>query len=325
MTKSKNVWVAPKEMKTPDFIICGAMKSGTTTLHHILSQHPDIYIPEREIHFFDIDNLFEHPDFFLFEKEQWIAQDIHQDPDKFWSWYTNHFAAAKEGQLLGEDSTVYLSSERAAQRIALQAKDIKVVIMLRNPTSRAYSQYWHMLRTGRATYTFEDMIQYDPYSVLGRSMYYEQLKNFIRHIPLERIKIVAFEDFVADNIQTTKTVCEYIGVDYDALPQTAFSAHENAARIPKYMNIQILRNKLLRPFNTINYGNFLPTHHTQSRPRLNAIKVANKVHRIINPLINSRPPKIRPSTQKFLDDFFRKELAGLDELLGQPLLARWFD
>ncbi|WP_158535236.1 sulfotransferase family protein [Acaryochloris thomasi] len=319
------MWIAPEKIKIPDFIICGAMKSGTTTLHHVLDQHPDIYIPEKEIHFFDIDNLLEHPDFFLFKQGQWISQDIHEDPEKFWRWYARHFAAAQAGQMIGEDSTVYLSSKRAAQRIALQPKDIKVVVMLRHPTSRAYSQYWHMLRTGRAVYDFEQMIQYDPYSVLGRSMYYEQLEDFLRYIPRARIKIVLFEEFIANKAQTVRSVCEHVGVDFEALPTAAFKSHENSARIPKYLKIQILRNKWFRQLNTINYGDFLPTHHGQSKSKFNIPKIVNKAHRLINPLTDSRPPKMRASTKQFLDDFFKKELAGLDELLGQELLSLWFD
>ena len=139
-------WVAPKGFKIPDFIICGAMKSGTTTLHHILNQHQNVFIPDRELGFFGIDNLVQHPDYSYFDGRIWYTQLIDDDPLHFWSWYSSHFNDALERRVVGGDSTTYLASEVAATRIGLQNKPIKLVVMLRNPTARAYSDYWHRVR-----------------------------------------------------------------------------------------------------------------------------------------------------------------------------------
>ena len=62
----ENNWIAPGNAFLPDFIIAGAMKSGTTTLHNILNEHPDVFIPDSEIHFFDMDDVIEHPEFNYF-------------------------------------------------------------------------------------------------------------------------------------------------------------------------------------------------------------------------------------------------------------------
>ncbi len=51
MNASRNNWISPKDVRVPDFIICGTMKSGTSTLHYILNQHPHVYIPDGELHF----------------------------------------------------------------------------------------------------------------------------------------------------------------------------------------------------------------------------------------------------------------------------------
>ena len=67
----------------PDFIIAGATKSATTTLHTILNKHPDVFIPNGELHFFDMDDIFEHPDFNEFDKfeNKWYyhLKDLNQD------------------------------------------------------------------------------------------------------------------------------------------------------------------------------------------------------------------------------------------------------
>lgn len=72
---NETLWKYPPGMTLPDFIICGAMKSGTTTVHGILNRHPQIFIPDPEIHFFDIDDVLQHPDYFCFQGE-WYWPDI---------------------------------------------------------------------------------------------------------------------------------------------------------------------------------------------------------------------------------------------------------
>ena len=53
-------WKAPKNSHLPDFIIAGAAKCGTTSLHNILNSHSDVFIPQGEPHFFDHDNFCHH-------------------------------------------------------------------------------------------------------------------------------------------------------------------------------------------------------------------------------------------------------------------------
>ena len=121
-------WLLQESKKLPDFIIGGAMKSATTTLHAILHRHPDISIAHEEIGFFDIDNLLEHPDFAFFdaEKNSWHTQFINQSPAKAWEWYLSNFPG--DDMLRGEDSTTYLASPIAAKRIGMQHKNIKMII-----------------------------------------------------------------------------------------------------------------------------------------------------------------------------------------------------
>ena len=124
----KHNWKAPKDAILPHFIIGGAMKSGTSSMHAMLAQHPKVFIPEEEIGFFDIDNLIEHYDFNFFDRrtKQWTTQDMNQDPRQLWEWYSSKFEKGK-GMLLGEDSTSYLTSKIAAERISTQDEEIKLI------------------------------------------------------------------------------------------------------------------------------------------------------------------------------------------------------
>ncbi|HUE84637.1 MAG TPA: sulfotransferase [Vicinamibacterales bacterium] len=123
-------------MKLPTFLIGGAQKSGTTTLHHYLSAHPDIFIPRRpqELHFFDFD-----PNY---------VRGVH--------WYASHFTSATPAhRAIGQTSPLYLYAPDAPERIAALLPDVKLIFIRRNPVDRAFSHYWHAIKKGRKTLDFE--------------------------------------------------------------------------------------------------------------------------------------------------------------------------
>ncbi len=80
----------------PDFIIAGAMKSGTTSLHHILANHPEIFIPDKEISFYDIDDFVQHPDFFFFNHDSWSHPKLEDRLEDYFEWYESFFDNAEE-------------------------------------------------------------------------------------------------------------------------------------------------------------------------------------------------------------------------------------
>ena len=132
------------------------MKAGTTTIHHILNNHPDIFIPNLELHFWDSDDILEHPDFDYFDGNQWVQSCVTRGQQR--KWYKEQFLQAASGQIVGEDSKTYVSSTLFADRISQFCCNTKIVVCLRDPSDRAYSQYWHILRYGRLPLTFEKTV-----------------------------------------------------------------------------------------------------------------------------------------------------------------------
>lgn len=130
--------------RLPDFIIAGAMKAGTTSLHHILKHHKHVFLPEDEIFFFDLDDIQQHPDFFMDARGKWIFHDYERHYQDYLEWYSSFFESADDGQVIGDDSTTYMASRKAPQRIARLLPDVKLIFMLRDPVVRAYSHYWHL-------------------------------------------------------------------------------------------------------------------------------------------------------------------------------------
>lgn len=99
----------------PDFVLAGAMRSGSSSLFRYLNDHPAIFMPaEKELHYFD------------------------RGLDRGLDWYRERFQAAAPGQLLGEATPGYLASEDALSRMVETLPDVRVLMVLRDPVSRAY-------------------------------------------------------------------------------------------------------------------------------------------------------------------------------------------
>lgn len=318
-----NNWITEDTSLLPDFIIGGAMKCGTSSLHTILNMHPKIFIPSEEIHFFDIDNILEHSDFNFHYDNSWTTQSMEKNPQLVWEWYQEKFKG-NEDFIKGEDSTTYLASRIAAERISIQKKEIKMVFLLRQPSLRAYSNYHHLLRTDRAIYSFEDTLRFSPYQVINRSLYKEQLENYYRYIPKDGIKVVLFEDLIKDTELTVKEICEFINVDWKEIPSAAFKKHSNKGLTPQRSSLQVKKNLILRNFGNSRYNNSLPFKVPNIKESNSFIaRGINKIHNIINPktLITS---KINEETKIFLDNYFYEEMKGINELVGKDILTTWF-
>ena len=128
----------------PDFMIIGAMRSGTTSLYNYLIQHPKI-IPasEKEIHFFTL-----HYERGL----SWYQEQFEKNFPNFSLNKSNEF-------LTGEGTPAYIRHPEAPKRIAEILPNIKFIALLRNPVERAYSNYKLRVRLGREKLSFKEAIK----------------------------------------------------------------------------------------------------------------------------------------------------------------------
>jgi hypothetical protein len=189
-----------------DFIIPGAQKSGTTALHYFLQKHPQITLgDQQEIHFFDND------EFFAREPVDYDA--LHR-----------HFPRLATSTIAGECTPHYLHYKPAMERIWNYNPSIKLLILLRSPTDRAFA-HWNMQRfKGREPLDFldavkaetnrvaENSLQARRFSYVGRGLYVEQLERVFKFFPREQIKLIKFEQFRDDNRGTLNSVFEFLGL-----------------------------------------------------------------------------------------------------------------
>ncbi|MCS3658413.1 hypothetical protein GGQ11_003218 [Salinibacter ruber] len=93
----------------PDFIIGGAMKSATSSLHHLLSNHEQVYLPDGETHFFCMDDPVQHSGFFFPARApSQRAPDHDRHGETNLDWYRQLFEPAHPDQCAGDYSSTYL-------------------------------------------------------------------------------------------------------------------------------------------------------------------------------------------------------------------------
>lgn len=308
----------------PQFIIVGAMKAGTNSLCHILNNHPQIFIPDQEIFFFDIDDIEQHPDFLVYSSDSWSYPNYEKNFDRYVSWYLSFFKRAKESQVIGECSTSYLASRKAARRIAELLPNVKLIFILRDPTLRAYSHYWHHLRTGRAIYDFEHTLQYMPMTIIGRSLYKAQIERYKTYFPHESLKFIIFEEFIQSMEELIKDICRFIGISPE-IDLHSIDTHKNPTLIPRNLLLQILRNKILRGQSLWIYEDHLPDRRSK-RPRASSafFKKIDNFFDKINPILGKGMPPMKPQTRKLLNELFARENQGLSELVGKNVESYWY-
>ena len=190
-----------------DFIVAGSQKSGTTALNYYLKRHPQIAMPaKKELHFFDNDELF-------------TGKDISYEP------LHRMFRPTRPGTIAGENTPIYIYWRPALPRIHDYNPAIKLIVILRNPIERAFSQ-WNMQRKrGAEPLDFLDAVAAEPariaevapsqlrkFSYVDRGRYGEQLTRLFRLFPREQFLIIKYEEFRLHQQEIIENVFQFLNV-----------------------------------------------------------------------------------------------------------------
>jgi len=199
--------------RTPEFLIVGAQKAGTTSLYNCLKQHPDILpATTKEIHYFS------------------------QHFNKGLDWYLQHFPLREMRKISGEASPFYLFHPHSAKRIASELPDIKIIILLRNPAQRAISHYHQQARRHHEKLSMMDAFQQEDArienawnkllagkqisgmkiqqcSYLKRGLYLEQIQRYETYFPAEQICLLESSHFFDHPQDFLGKVFRFLNVD----------------------------------------------------------------------------------------------------------------
>ena len=220
----------------PNFFIVGAPKAGTTSLDSYLDQHPQIYMsPIKEPSHFASELRPEnfHPRFHpqiqseMESLRQYLAGPMTEKrfggPVVDWENYRRLFQNAREGQAIGEASASYLWSATAAGNIATRIPRAKIVMILRDPAERAYSQYLQAVSEGLVHRSFGEQVRLslkdknEPFDVLNPllefGLYYNQVKRYLQVFPAGNIKIYLYEDYRRNPKETLADLFRFLSVD----------------------------------------------------------------------------------------------------------------
>lgn len=315
----------PEAEGLPHFILIGAPKCGTTSVHSMLAEHPDVFMPQNEIFFFDVDDVITHPDFFV-HRDRMSFHDYDADFDSYLAWYRSLFSAAKPGQRIGEDTTTYLFSPDAPRRIAELLPDVRLVALLRDPVDRAYSQYWHNVRAGRHTVSFERVLRTNPTALLAHGFYAEQLARYRGFFDAGQMHVLFFEDLTADPPAEIRRICEFLGLG-EPPSSDSESQHRNPARPPLHVGARLLLNQWIG--HRFSFPRPRPNIPGYRGPEVEdgLARELRWYERALLSLDESIPrkrhPPMREDTRVNLQKLFAKRNRNLGALLDVDVEARW--
>lgn len=212
-------------------IIAGAQRSGTTFLYQALDAHPDICMAKP---------IRPEPKFFLREDAGARGYD---------DYLAMHFAHADGERVLGEKSTSYIEHEEAAIRIRDMLPGARIVMVLRDPVLRAYSNWRFSRDHGAETLDFDtaleaeeercrawDRAQYSvcPVAYASRGDYVRYVEMWARHFPREQLVLVTSESLFAADPQAWSSLLGRLELDpaVPALAQGRVNASGEAGEIP---------------------------------------------------------------------------------------------
>jgi Sulfotransferase domain len=206
----------------PNYLVLGAQKAGTTSLHNYLAEHPAVLTASvKEVRYFN----------------RFYAKGD--------AWYVAHFPLAFRGRVagrrlenppaVGEASAVYLFDPRVPERVHAFDPGMRLIALLRDPVERAYSHYQMEVRWGREPLALEDAIEREqaelpqllehalqhpldtsdggfPRSYIARGRYTEQLERWLRFFPREQLLVLTSDDLRARPAQVMSDVARFLAI-----------------------------------------------------------------------------------------------------------------
>jgi len=290
-------------MALPNLLIVGAAKSGTTSLHNYLNQHPEVFMCNpKEPHF-------------LINKEIGVER-IPVGISNFQE-YENLFEEGKHKKFRGESSVMYLMyPEIVIPKIKdLLGYDAKIIIMLRNPIERAYSGYQHVKRynvkeeldfenalaTSEERYfTREDMTPASRYKELG--LYFKQVKSFLQE--MKNVHIIIYDDYQQDFQEEMNKVFAFleisqVKINADQRHMVGGWQWENESMKKMMMKKSPLKTllKIIIPFKSLR----------------------KKVRQYLQSKNTTNVPKMSLKTKYMLKQFYKNDVQKLSDLLNRDL------
>ena len=292
----------------PNFLIVGAAKCGTSSLHNYLNQHPDVFMPSYN----KVGMKVKEPRFLIKDLVQ------HRLYNGVWNWeeYKLLFNDVKNEISIGESSVLYLYYyEHAINNIKKYlGENVKIIIMLRNPTDRAYSAFQHVSRGLKEKNSFEEALKIEKgrmnkessltpmvmYREMG--LYHDMVRAYKENF--KNVHIIFYEDFRDDTEGEIKKIFKFlelslsVNIDFVSRHNVGGKRWKNEKMKHVFMKNNPLKSALKKAI-----------------PKSLRKGVRDK-------LISASTNKVAPmkeNTRVKLNEFFKEDVKKLSDLLNRDL------
>ena len=294
--------------KLPNFLIVGAAKSGTSSLHNYLNQHHQVFMPSYNKEGMKV------------KEPRFLIKDLvqHRLHNGIWTFeeYQSLFDDVKDEKAIGESTVLYLYYYKHAINNIKHylGEDVKIIIMLRDPADRAYSAFHHVSRGFKENNSFEKSLEIEKgrmereenltpmvmYKEMG--MYYEMVKAYMESF--KNIHIILYEDF-RDNIESEMNkIYNFLGISNDI--EIDFITKHNVGG--KRWKDEKMKHVFMKdnPMKSI-LKSALPKKFRKGI-----------LHHLVNASTNKVVP-MKEEVRKGLNDYFKLDIKKLSELLNKDL------
>ncbi len=286
-------------MTLPNTLIIGAQKAGSSWLSRNLSQHPEIFMHGREVHYFNLERHY-RKGIAWYERrfEQVQNEKVVAEKTPNYLWITPYTVRSRFGNHLAS----------VHQKIHAALPEAKLIVVLRDPVERAISAVNHYRTLGQIS-PFTDIdtvldcrklnhqnpLEADGFGIFGMGKYYEHLSAYYKYYRRSQILIINFEtDIAVDPQAGLRKVCDFLEID------ASFN----------FKGKQKRQNK----FDAVRYGTALTRHLFPKR-----VLLSKAVSKLPKQLIGNRVAKCRPSerTLERLYDFYAEDNQRLYALIDR--------
>ena len=198
----------------PELLVIGAQRCGTTSLHRLLSSHPQLHAPmaKKGVHYFDLA----------------YARDL--------NWYRCAFPRLQPGEIAFESSPYYMFHPLIAQRVASDLAEVKVIAVLRDPVERSISHHHRETMRGFESLSLKEAITCEPsrlehslealsasrgatdhahqhFAYLQRGHYAQQLTRWFDGLGRDRVLVLDVDEVSQAPDRSLGQIADFVGVD----------------------------------------------------------------------------------------------------------------
>jgi len=220
----------------PDFIIIGAARAGSTHLFHTLKSHPQVHTGRvKELHFFDKDENYNRGEMYYRSRFP-LTRNI------------------KPGHVVIEATPKYVYDKNTPLRLKTVVPDAKLILLLRNPTERTISNYFHNVSRGYEKRSLKEIFldnnNFSDEEIVARSLYVEQLERYSDYIKQKKILLLKSEDLFHHREETLNKVCNYMDIEENNFSKKEVTHHAVPRTENKDMDrVKEILDDYFAPFN----------------------------------------------------------------------------